>query len=308
MVAIILSDVINDPLHVIASGPSVPSTTTSADIMSLLEKYQLSIPPSVEKYLDSTQEPSWESISIAPIENGSYCHVQNVIVGNNSIATAAAAAKASEMSYRSVVWSHAIQGEARLLGEVYAMVAHMLTKNSDTATLKAALSQLKQHPPFVELIRVNPSLLNEFERLFSMLEDVDRSQGLCLLSGGEPTVTVGGDGKGGRNQEMVLAFLVKCKELEPSVPMSTESTKPRRDFCLFSLGTDGQDGPTDAAGAVGHPSLIAEATVESLDAENYLTRNDSYSYFSRLRGGRYHLKTGLTGTNVMDLHLMLITG
>ena len=81
-------------------------------------------------------------------------------------------------------------------------------------------------------------------------------------------MTVRGDGKGGRNQGMVLAFLVKCKELESSLPMSPESTKPRRDFTLFSLGTDGQDGPTDAAGAVGHPSLIAEATVGSPDTEN----------------------------------------
>jgi len=104
MVALILSDVINDPLHIIASGPSVPSTTTRADIMSLLEKYQLSIPPSVKKYLDSTQEPSAESVCIAPIENGSYCHVQNVIVGNNSIATDAAAAKASEIGYKSVIY------------------------------------------------------------------------------------------------------------------------------------------------------------------------------------------------------------
>jgi len=137
--------------------------------MSLLEKlYQLSIPPS-QKYLESTQEPSVENISIVPIENGSYCHVQNVIVGNNSFATDAAAAKASEMGYRSVVWFHVVQGEVRLLEEVYAMVAHMFTKNSNTANL---LSQLKQHPPFVELIRGNPSL---FERLFSMLEDVDRS-------------------------------------------------------------------------------------------------------------------------------------
>ena len=154
MVALILSDVINDPLHDIASGPSVPSTTTKADIMSLLEKYQLSIPPSVKKYLDSTQEPSVESISIVPIKNGSYCHVENVIVGNNSIATDAAAAKASEMGYRSVVWSHAIQGEARHLGEVCATAAHTLAKNSDTTTLQASLSQLKKHPPFVELIRV----------------------------------------------------------------------------------------------------------------------------------------------------------
>ena len=135
MVALILSDVINDPLHDIASGPSVPSTTTKADIMSLLEKYQLSIPPSVKKYLDNTRKPSVESISIVtnvPIKNGSYCHIESVIVGNNSIATDAAAAKASEMGYRSVVWSHVIQGEGRHLGEVYAMVAHTLTENCDT--------------------------------------------------------------------------------------------------------------------------------------------------------------------------------
>ena len=79
-----------------------------------------------------------------------------MIVGKNSIATDAAAAKASEMGYRSVAWSHAIQGEARHLGEVY---AHTWAKNSDTIPLKASLSQLKKHPPFVELIRVKDCLV-----------------------------------------------------------------------------------------------------------------------------------------------------
>jgi glycerate 2-kinase len=106
----------------------------------------------------------------------------------------------------------------------------------------------------------------------------------CFLSGGETTVTVRGKGKGGRNQEFVLAALVAL-EGSPGVT-------------IFSAGTDGLDGPTDAAGAV------AQSTAQlPLDARHFLDHNDAYHYFAR-EGGL--IKTGPTGTNVMDVRMLLI--
>ena len=314
MVALILSDVIGDSLDTIASGPTVPSSTTREDITGLLDKYEVtpSTPASIKKALSGMEEKFSSSGVSFPMENGDYQHVQNVIVGSNSIATAAAADKARGLGYRSIVWSRAVQGEARLLGEAYAILAHTIARHQDRASLVTALSRLRQESTFVELFTKTPSMLGEFEQLFAALSESDTevSCNLCLISGGEPTVTVKGGGKGGRNQELALAFALKYTQLErgsedtASKPMQTSATP---DCVVFSLGTDGQDGPTDAAGAIGHSSIITAAATQDLNPEDFLKRNDSYSFFSRVEGGKHHLKTGLTGTNVMDLHCILLT-
>lgn len=110
----------------------------------------------------------------------------------------------------------------------------------------------------------------------------------CILSGGETTVTVRGNGKGGRNQEFALAAAIEIAGLENAL--------------VFSGGTDGTDGPTDAAGAVAAGDTIARAVANGLDAPDYLANNDSYTFFDALGD---LVKTGPTGTNVMDLHLLL---
>jgi hydroxypyruvate reductase len=116
----------------------------------------------------------------------------------------------------------------------------------------------------------------------------------CLLWGGETTVTVRGSGKGGRNQELALAFAL---EIEGVAGVS-----------LLSAGTDGTDGPTEAAGAIGDGETVARARRAGLDPLAYLEENDSYNFFRRLdelSGGHAHLKTGPTGTNVMDIQIVL---
>lgn len=117
----------------------------------------------------------------------------------------------------------------------------------------------------------------------------------CLLCGGETTVSVRGSGRGGRNQELALAFAL--------------AVAGRQGIELLSAGTDGIDGPTDAAGAIVDGATVAKAAGLGLDARAFLDNNDSYSFFSeldRLSGGRHHLKTGPSGTNVMDLQIILI--
>jgi glycerate 2-kinase len=119
----------------------------------------------------------------------------------------------------------------------------------------------------------------------------------CLVSGGETTVTVQGTGKGGRNQELALAFAL---EMDGHSGVS-----------LLSAGTDGTDGPTDAAGAIVDGSTAAQARRLGIDPEKLLNNNDSYSFFSQLdalAGSASHFITGPTGTNVMDVQLMLLSG
>ena len=117
----------------------------------------------------------------------------------------------------------------------------------------------------------------------------------CLLSGGETTVTVRGKGKGGRNQELALAFALEIEG--------------REGISLLSAGTDGTDGPTDAAGAVVDGLTARKARELGVHPETYLANSDSYTFFSRLdelSGEQYHLKTGPTGTNVMDMQILMI--
>jgi hydroxypyruvate reductase len=111
----------------------------------------------------------------------------------------------------------------------------------------------------------------------------------CILSGGETTVTIRGSGMGGRNQEFVLAAAIA---LEGSGPVT-----------VLSAGTDGTDGPTDAAGAIADSSTVVRARELGLDADSFLTDNDSYHFFEKIEG---LIKTGPTGTNVMDIRVALV--
>ena len=111
----------------------------------------------------------------------------------------------------------------------------------------------------------------------------------CVLSGGETTVTIKGDGKGGRNQEFVLAAALCMAEFEHAV--------------VLSAGTDGSDGPTDAAGALADNTTLERARTNGLDPVQFLKNNDSYHFFDNL-GDLY--KTGPTNTNVMDIRIILV--
>jgi glycerate 2-kinase len=110
----------------------------------------------------------------------------------------------------------------------------------------------------------------------------------CILSGGETTVTIHGKGKGGRNQEFALAVAFEIDGFPNLV--------------VLSAGSDGTDGPTDAAGAIATGDTIRRARQRGLDPMKHLSENDSYPFFDALGG---LIKTGPTGTNVMDIHVLL---
>ncbi len=130
--------------------------------------------------------------------------------------------------------------------------------------------------------------------LTAIAREVQRSENplaapACILCGGETTVTLKGDGKGGRNQEFVLAAAMMLDGLD--------------DMVVLSGGTDGTDGPTDAAGAVADGRTIARARATGLDPVDYLRRNDSYHFFQALDD---LVLTGPTRTNVMDVYMALV--
>lgn len=111
----------------------------------------------------------------------------------------------------------------------------------------------------------------------------------CILSGGETTVTIRGPGKGGRNQEFVLAAAIAL------------AGSPR--VTILSAGTDGTDGPTAAAGAIADSTTVPRAQARGLNAAQFLAANDSYHFFEAMES---LIKTGPTGTNVMDVRVVLV--
>ncbi len=176
-------------------------------------------------------------------------------------------------------------------------VNHLIGTNRSALSAAAEKAQALGYTP----VRLTSRLTGEAREAARFLAAVAvdaAKQGMtarppaCILSGGETTVTIRGDGKGGRNQEMALAFLV-------------EMARNPDDFAgiaFLSGATDGNDGPTDAAGAFADLDLLTEARNRSLDPAAHLRNNDAYSFFEQIDG---LLKTGPTNTNVCDLQIIL---
>jgi glycerate 2-kinase len=235
-----LSDVVGDPLDVIASGPTAPDPTTYADALAVLERRALlaDAPPSIVGRLRSgaaghvpeTPKPG----------DGVFDRVTNVVIGNNSLVVDAAAAEAGRLGYRAHVLTRALQGEAR-------EVAREL----------------------VAAARAQPGRV-------------------ALIAGGETTVTVRGGGRGGRCQEFALAAALSLEAGEPLV--------------VLAAGTDGTDGPTDAAGGLVDAATVLRGRAAGADAVRALADNDAHTFLAAT-GDR--VVTGPTNTNLLDLYLIL---
>jgi glycerate 2-kinase len=247
LVTLVLSDVVGNPLDAIASGPTVPDTSTWADAAAVFDRYGLwdLVPVAVSRRLRAgaagdlpdTPKPG------DPL----FARAQAVVVGSNLLACEAAAAAAREQGLQALVLTTYVEGEAREVGRVLA----------------------------------------------GLLREVDASghplgRPCCLIAGGETTVTIRGDGRGGRNQELALSAAFSLRGL--------------RDVLLASVGTDGSDGPTDAAGAFVDGTTLDRAEALGLDPARSLANNDSYTFFDRL--GTL-IRTGPTNTNVNDLYVLL---
>jgi len=254
VVSLILSDVVGDPLDVIASGPTVPDPSTFADAWSVLTHYGVEndIPAAIKAHLLAGR--AGQLADTPKPGDAIFDRVQNVIFGSNRLAAMAAAETAARLGFEPLLLTTYIEGEARQVGQVAAGLAKGLVRGET------------MHPAGQFIAR--PA---------------------CLIFGGETTVTLQGDGKGGRNQEMALAAALALAGW-PHI-------------LVACLATDGTDGPTDAAGAFADGATVARAAELGLDAASYLVRNDAYHFFAPLDD---LIMTGPTRTNVNDLTLILV--
>jgi len=281
-VSLILSDIIGDPLEVIASGPTVVQHVSPQHCIEILNKYDITklIPDSVLTYLTKLAEEKHDLL----IGDSPTNHIVNLLVGNNSIATKEACEVASSLGYLTKMWSCGIIGEARAIGKLYS----------------SFISGLGLQEAYTK----DDSLLSHqlTKQFFKTIQDVTTTKRpLCLIGSGEPVVNVKGNGKGGRNQELILSSLLWLSKLDKEIIYNLP------DFLIASIGTDGQDGPTDYAGAYVHKPTVLQYLETDLDAASYLDNNDSNTFFQLLNDSKNLIHTGPTGTNVMDIHIILIT-
>jgi hydroxypyruvate reductase len=245
-VTLIVSDVLGDPLDLIASGPTVPDASTAAEALAILDKFSTREAGVSRAVFERLERAARERASFSVPAPG--CKVFNVVIGNNAVAVDAAGLEAERRGY-----SHA-----------------MICANSPEGNVSEVAHRLAE---MGLRMRTSPG------------PD-------CLISGGEPVVRLAPAavrGRGGRNQQLVLAALAELASLSGIV--------------LLSGGTDGEDGPTDAAGGMVHAGVLARAAALGLDVKDYLARNDAYMYLQQTGG---LLLTGPTHTNVCDLRVMVV--
>ncbi|GBG25649.1 Glycerate kinase [Hondaea fermentalgiana] len=266
VLSLILSDVVGDPLEVIAGGSTSPDPTTFADCAEILNDEALgiasSVPAAVWDFLKQPQS-ALEELETCKPGSSALARASNLVVASNRESLREAKIKAEALGYNTRILTSQMQGEARHAATFLAGIAADARDQGTFGPLPA-----------------------------------------CILVGGETTVTLshasapnasenvdaetGSDPVGGRNQEFALAAALALRN-EPRIT-------------ILAAGTDGQDGPCDAAGAV-IDGEVCKSRQDLARAKRHLARHDSYGFF---RDSSMHILTGPTGTNVMDLCVVLV--
>ena len=240
-ISLLISDVINDDLSSIASGPTVADETTFHDAINILNKYKIfqNCPESIQNHLNKGAHNS-DMETPKEFDNNT-----TEIISSNIVFRKTLAALAEAKDFNVVCLNETFEGLA----------------------------------------------VDDAELLYDKVTNTNKPNTI-IISGGETLVNLTGDGLGGRNQEFALSFLRKYIK-----------DNSKQELCLYSVGTDGIDGPTDAAGAIVDSETIREYQSSDLNLEFYLNNNDSYNFFRRLNA---LIKTGATGTNVADIQITII--
>lgn len=229
--SIVLSDILGDPLDMIASGPAYPDSATCEKALEIVEKYNIKMSETA-KILLKIETPK-------ELDN-----VETIITGSVRNLCTAAAKAATKLGYTPIILTDQLTCQAKEAGSFLASIAK---SNQDT----------------------------------------DKS--LAYIAGGETVVYLTGKGKGGRNQELALAGAVGIAGL--------------KDTAIFSIGSDGTDGPTDAAGGYTDQDTDAKLKEKGINIYQVLQNNDAYNALKETDG---LIITGATGTNVNDVAVLLI--
>ncbi|MBQ9842762.1 MAG: glycerate kinase [Oscillospiraceae bacterium] len=229
--SIILSDVLGDPLDMIASGPAYPDSSTREQALAIIEKYQLRLSDAAMALMEQETPKT-------------LANVESHITGSVKQLCAAAAETAESLGYKPVVLTASLSCEARDAGSFLASIAQYHRASGEK---------------------------------------------LAFIAGGETVVHLTGKGKGGRNQELALSGARGIAGMENAV--------------LFSLGSDGTDGPTDAAGGIVDGTTNRKLVEKGISIDAVLKNNDAYHALQAVDG---LIVTGPTGTNVNDLSVLLL--
>lgn len=229
--SIVLSDILNDPLDMIASGPVYPDQSTTDQVMDIVLKYKLELS---EKAVELLRKEMPKSLN----------NVETYVTGSVRELVRAAASTCRELGYEPVVLTDCLCCEAKEAGSFLASIAR--------------------------------SHANE-------------GKALAFLAGGETVVHLKGHGKGGRNQELALA--------------AANGIHGYNNLLVFSIGSDGTDGPTNAAGGIVDGTTKKELEKQGLHIYQVLEENDAYHALNAVNGLVF---TGATGTNVNDISVLLI--
>jgi glycerate 2-kinase len=229
--SVVLSDIIGDPLDMIASGPAYPDNSTCEQALDIVRKYNITISKEVEELL-RTETPD------------TIINVKTMITGSVTQLCAAAEKTCRELGYEPVVLTASLNCQAREAGSFMASIAQYYNST-------------------------------------------DKS--LAFIAGGETVVHLKGKGKGGRNQELALSAAQGIAGLD--------------NVAVFSIGSDGTDGPTDAAGGYVDNNTENILTEKGISIFDILENNDAYNALKQCDG---LIITGPTGTNVNDLSVLLI--
>ena len=229
--SVVLSDIIGDPLDMIASGPACPDSSTCADALNIAAKYNLKLS---DKALECLKTETPKTLS----------NVTTQITGSVRELCAAAAAACRDLGYEPQILTTKLCCEAKEAGKMLAEVAQT---------------------------------------------HYGQGRKLVFLAGGETVVKLTGTGKGGRNQELALAAAMGIEGMEK--------------VCLFSVGSDGTDGPTDAAGGYVDGYTAKKLRQQGIEIPEVLAQNDAYHALEKVGG---LIITGPTGTNVNDVAVLLM--
>ena len=229
--SIVLSDILGDPLDMIASGPAYPDSSTMEQALAIVSKYQLNLSDLAVELLHKETPKELDN-------------VETIITGSVRNLCQAAADACTELGYEPVFLTDQLACEAREAGAFLAAIA-------------------KSHQ--------------------------NSAKSLAFIAGGETVVHLTGKGLGGRNQELALA--------------AAEGISGLTDTAVFSVGSDGTDGPTDAAGGYTDHTTKAVLAEQGIDIYQILQQNDAYHALQKSDG---LIMTGATGTNVNDVAVLLI--
>ena len=249
LITLIISDVIGDPLNVIASGPTVTDVDSSISASEVINQFVDDAETNLyfQQLLSRTQKTCSQSAT---------SDVTNCVIANNRTAVNAAAEEATRIGCH----------------------VEIIPSESPTTTAEQMGVQIAT-------------------RILEILAQPNRMP-VCLISGGEPVVQLTEQsvrGKGGRNQQLVLSALSYLLQ------KGEQSVLER--CAILAGGTDGEDGPTDAAGAIIGPHTVSKCVEADLEVDSYLSRNDAYTFFDQIDG---LIKTGPTHTNVCDLRVVIV--